>query len=617
MEELENKVQVKEMELINSNYCKTIQAERDTLVKELHNIIYEKNRGAQIRSRAKWLEEGEKPTKYFFNLEMQNISNNTIKRLRKEDGSPTKNDAEIIQEGVNFYQNLYKKEPIPDNDIKEYLKNVNTIKVLGEDEKQSLEGNITKKECETALSFMKNNKSPGCDGIPVEFYKTFWADIHTFLIDSLNDAYQVGELSTTQKRGILSLIFKKNDKELLKNWRPISLLNTDYKILTHVLANRLKKVIGKIINTDQNGYIKGRNIAYNIRLIQDVVNYFENDNIEGAILFLDFQKAFVTVNHNFLIQVLETFNFGASFTKWVKTIYCKAESCLSNNGWTSKPFEINKGIRQGCPLSALLFLLVVEILGDRIRKNETDGLEIKIKNQKKYIQVTQLADDTTVFLKNEEAIRNCITIIRDFGRVSGLKLNIEKTDGLWLGTGRNRGDNFADINWDKDSIKALGVYFGYNRNKIEDKNWKNKVEKIKSILNRWNYRDLTMQGRILIIKTLALSQVVYLVSSLYVPDWVINEINKEFFSFIWKYGRDKISRRVLISDFEKGGLKMIDFRSFCLASKAIWSQRLLNSNNETWTIIPKKYMEKCGIEILMSMNIERKQIFPFKLPQFY
>ena len=109
---------------------------------------------------------------------------------------------------------------------------------------------------------MKNNKSPGCDGIPVEFYKTFWADIHTFLIDSLDDAYQVGELSTTQKRGILSLIFKKNDKELLKNWRPISLLNTDYKILTHVLANRLKKVIGKIINTDQNGYIKGRNIAY-------------------------------------------------------------------------------------------------------------------------------------------------------------------------------------------------------------------------------------------------------------------------------------------------------------------------------------------------------------------
>ena len=169
---------------------------------------------------------------------------------------------------------------------------------------------------------------------------------------------------------------------MLKNWRPISLLNTDYKILTHVPANRLKTVITQIINTDQNGYIKGRNIAYNIRLIQDVINYFEEDNIEGAVVFLDFQKAFDTVNHNFLHATLEKINFGNSFIKWVRTIYSKAESCLSNNGWTSKPFVIQRGIRQGCPLSALLFLLVVEILGNQIRKNTQDGLEVNLKMRK-------------------------------------------------------------------------------------------------------------------------------------------------------------------------------------------------------------------------------------------
>ena len=157
---------------------------------------------------------------------------------------------------------------------------------------------------------MKSNKSPGSDGIPAEFYKTFWPDLHPILIESLNCAYDVGELSATQKRSILSLIYKKNDKYMLKNRRSISLLNTDYKILAHVLANRLKLIIGKIIHTDQNGYIKGRNIAYNIRLIQDVINYFENDNMEGAVIFLDFQKAFDTVSHNFLHAVLEKFNFG-------------------------------------------------------------------------------------------------------------------------------------------------------------------------------------------------------------------------------------------------------------------------------------------------------------------
>ena len=107
---------------------------------------------------------------------------------------------------------------------------------------------------------MKSNKSPGSDGIQPEFYASFWTDIKHLLLDSFNSTYQTGELSTTQKRGIINLIFKKNDKNLLSNWRPITLLNTDYKILAHVLANRLKKVIPKLVNTDQSGYIKGRNM---------------------------------------------------------------------------------------------------------------------------------------------------------------------------------------------------------------------------------------------------------------------------------------------------------------------------------------------------------------------
>ena len=189
---------------------------------------------------------------------------------------------------------------------------------------------------------------------------------------------------------------------------------------------RLKSVIDKIIHSDQNGYIKGRNIAYNIRLIQDVIDKFENDNTEGAIVFLDFHKAFDTVNHNFLHQSLGKFNFGQSFIKWVKTMYNKAECCLSNNGWTSRPIEIQRGIRQGCPLCALLFLLVVEILADKIRKNKKDGLEIKFKDESKFIQLTQLADDITIFLKNEKAIENCLKIVEEYGKFSGLRLNLEK-----------------------------------------------------------------------------------------------------------------------------------------------------------------------------------------------
>ena len=617
MKELETKIQAKETELIKSNYNKTIQSERDSLAEELYDLINKQNIGAQVRSRAKWTEQGERGTKYFFNLEKENISKSTIKKLVREDGTYTKTETEIIEEGFSFYKTLYTKEDIDEKDIKKYLETSDTTNMLNDLEKEGLEGKITPGECEEALKNMKNNKSPGSDGLPVEFYKTFWQDINKDLLESINQSYDTGTLSPTQKRSILSLLFKKNDKHLLKNWRPISLLNTDYKILAHVLANRLKRVINKLIHTDQNGYIKGRNIGYNIRLIQDVIEYFENDNIEGAILFIDFHKAFDTVNHNFLHAVLQKFQFGSSFRKWVETIYNKGEACFTNNGWTSRPFEIQRGIRQGCPLSALLFLLVVEILANKTRKNKSDGLEIKINGESKIIQLAQLADDTTLFLKNEQAVNNCIKTVIEFGKFSGLRLNLEKTEGLWLGLGRNRNDNFSNINWRKSSIKALGVYFGYDKKEIEELNWKNKLQAIKNICNKWKYRDLTFQGRVLILKTLALSQVVYMVSSLSVPSWVIKEINKEFYSFVWKYKRDKISRKVLTNNYEAGGMQMIDFKSFCLAMKAVWAARLYKVTNDTWSIIPNKYMEQCDISTLMCMDMQKEKNLPIKLPLFY
>ena len=617
MKELEIQIEQKEQKLTESNYKHKIQLERDTLVNNLHNFVEEQKNGAKIRSRAKWVEEGERCSKYFYSLEKKNYSNNTIKQLKKENGTFTSNNKEILEEEYAFYKNLYKADDIPKEDIKTYLRDTGNINILYEHEANTLEGIISETECQNALRNMKLNKSPGSDGLPVEFYVSFWQDVKTLVVESLNEGYEIGELSVTQKRGILNLIFKKEDKTLLSNWRPISLLNTDYKILAHVLANRLKKNIGKLVHTDQSGYIKGRNICFNIRLIQDVIDYFENGEEEGAIIFLDFQKAFDTVSHEFLMNAFSRYNFGESFKKWVNVIYNKAESCVTNNGWTSKPLSINKGIRQGCPLSALLFLLVAEILAVRVRSNSNIGLKVETEENVKNIQISQLADDTTLFFKNENDILVGLKIVEQFSRVSGLKLNKRKSEGLWLGQGENRNDNFAGINWGKNSVKALGVYFGYNKKEMENKNWTDKIEKIKSSLRCWNIRDLSLQGRILIIKTMALSKVVYLAAALLTPEWAINEINKELFAFLWKYKRDKIARKVVINDVSNGGLNMIDFRIFCMSMKAVWAYRLLKSKLETWSIIPKKYFEKCDLNKMLCMNANQEKHIPIFLPRFY
>ena len=205
------------------------------------------------------------------------------------------------------------------------------------------------------------NKSPGLSGLSIEFYQTFWGKIKHLVINSLNEGFIKGELSQLQKQGVLSLLFKKGDPENLENWRPISLLNTDYKILTRVLAQRLQKVLPKIINFDQQGYIKNRNIAFNIRQIQDIIDHADNFNIDGIILFLDFRKAFDTVNWNFLYTVLKQFGFNQPFISWIRTIYNNCTSCIMNNGWKSEFFTLKRGLRQGCPSSALIFLVLLSL----------------------------------------------------------------------------------------------------------------------------------------------------------------------------------------------------------------------------------------------------------------
>lgn len=206
--DLERQVELKEEELIVSNYNYNVKQERDNLLNNLHTIVNEQAEGAKIRSRAKWVEEGESNTNYFFNLEKHNYTINTIRKLQREDGSYTNTDAEILDEEYKYYQKLYQDDNISQEDINTYLNDIN-IKGLTQNDKSVLEGEITDAECKDAVNKMKLNKSPGSDGLPVEFYQVFWNDLKDLLVNSLNSSYQMGELTSSQKRGILSLLYKK------------------------------------------------------------------------------------------------------------------------------------------------------------------------------------------------------------------------------------------------------------------------------------------------------------------------------------------------------------------------------------------------------------------------
>ena len=206
----------------------------------LEDLPNKKMEGVKLRSKAKWIDEGEKVTQYFCNLENRNFISKCMPTLISNTGETLNEQDRILLETKNFYQNLYTEKPTEKNNLKRLLGKWN-IPILSNDKQKSLEGKISYEELLLTLKRAKNNNSPGSDGFTAEFYKFFWSDIGHFLLRSLNYGLENNELSITQKEGIITCIPTSNkDRQYLKNWRPISLLNCSYKLASACLANRIK-----------------------------------------------------------------------------------------------------------------------------------------------------------------------------------------------------------------------------------------------------------------------------------------------------------------------------------------------------------------------------------------
>ena len=196
-------------------------------------------------------------------------------------------------------------------------------------------------------------------------------DLKFFILRSINYGYHTGCLSLTQRQGVITCLPKPNkSRHYLKNWRPISLLNVVYKLASSIISNRLKTVLDKLINQDQKGFIAGRFIGENVRLIYDVLFETKNQDIPGMILSIDFEKAFDMVSWKFMKKVLEYFNFGPSVISWISIFQSGSESCIIRNGFMSEFFNLKRGCRQSDPTSPYIFILCAEILGKMVRNNE-------------------------------------------------------------------------------------------------------------------------------------------------------------------------------------------------------------------------------------------------------
>ena len=312
---------------------------------------------------------------------------------------------------------------------------------------------------ESISSTFSNDKTPGNDGLTIEFYKFFWSEIGIFLVDSLNYAYFHGELSHSQKQAVITLIEKKDkDRRWIKNWRPISLVNVDVKIGSKAIAKRLENVLPHIIHYDQNAFVKGRTIFDATRTITDVLEFTKMRDYQGIMTAIDFEKAFDSLNWNFLHKSLEFFGFGESFLGWIKTFYNNISSCVFNNGFSTPSFNVKRGVRQGDPLSPSLFIIVLELLALSIRNNDQiKGIEVGGSE----IKLVTFADDMTSFVRDKFSHRTLFDTIDLFSTYSGLKVNHDKTEILLLGNMEVNSSELG-VNEISKAIKILGGHFTFN-----------------------------------------------------------------------------------------------------------------------------------------------------------
>ena len=495
----------------------------------------------------------------------------------REDGRVVEGPA-VLDEIKTFYETLYTSKG---NICKEFTKDLNIPK-LDTELRTELDEDLTSQELSCALKEMANEKSPGLDGLPAEFYKVFWGKLKEFYHEVIKECISDGELHLSARRGLLSLL-EKLGKNILKlhSWRPLTLLSVDGKIYTKALARRLQKTQKDLINEEQTGFVKGRQLATNIIKIMELMETCDKLDIDGVLISFDFLKAFDTVEWDSVLHALDVFVFGEKFKEMVKVIFKNPLLKAYNNGYMSDDIKLTRGTRQGCCFSPVIFTFVVELLGLAIRQNNSiEGIFIG----EAHVKSGQFADDLWASLKaSEDNINNILRLLFRFYRFSGLRINNEKCSVLRIGPWKDSDAKFYTLKklfWSPDPVGILGFKIFPDMDIMIKENFHSMFKKIDKILASWSTRNLTVIGKICVVNSLVNSLFVHKLIALPDPGMEFYKSYKErIMNFIWDGKIPKIAYDKLIQDYDKLGLKLVDMNLKGQALKAAWVTKWTNSND--------------------------------------
>lgn len=367
---------------------------------EINMIYTQEIEKKMLFTNRRYYENGSKFTKVLARKLKKQQADSTIYKIR----DPNKNTIESKQDKIQgifetFYKRLYSGTSVDVSQINSFLDEL-ILPTLTEEQNQFLVSEITESELMQTINRLKTNKSLGSDGYPAEWYKAFKKELLPMLLTTYNWALKKAETPPTWREAIVSLLPKEGkDRTECGSYRPISILNVDYRIYASIMAKRMEELLPNLIHNNQTGFIHKRQTQDNIRRTLHIMEYIQQHKEKTMILSLDAEKAFDSISWQYLYKVLSKFGFSEILINSIKALYRHPTARLKINGHLTKPFTLEREVRQGCPWCPLLFALFLEPLAQHNRQNDKIiGIYINGKKHK----VSCYADDVVLYLKNPE-----------------------------------------------------------------------------------------------------------------------------------------------------------------------------------------------------------------------
>lgn len=544
-------------------------------------------------SRVQWLKDGDKNTKFFHTYASLRRNRNNISSL-EVDGRKLSNPDEIRGEAVDYFSNLFQE----DETNRPIFQNLDFRK-LNASQASELITPFSHMEIDQAVASCNPTKSPGPDGFNFSFIKAAWEVIKTDVYEIIQKFWEKGDLPKGCNVAFIALIPKISCPEGFKDFRPISMVGCIYKIIAKILAGRLKKVMGFLVGPHQSSFIEGRQILDSVLIAGELIESCKKSKKAAVLLKLDFHKAFDSVSWPFLTWTLEKMGFPPRWISWITSCVTSAAASILVNGTPSMPFKLQRGLRQGDPLSPFLFVFAAEVMNLMIKKAVSLNLWTGIDASKNGPILThlQFADDTLIFASpDHQSLQNIKMVLILFQLTSGLNINFHKSEILGIHVPDPSLRDLARVLQCKVGhlpMNYLGLPIGGNTSRLAC--WDPLLDRMNRKLSSWKSKLLSIGGRLTLIKASLSNLPIYFMSLYPIPQGVIDKIISIQRRFLWNGQVDHKAQAMVRWELVQlpkilGGLNVTNLLNRNLGLLYKWLWRFFQEQDSLWRqVIQAKY----------------------------